>query len=143
MSIRVLELSADVEQLLTAAALPVEDLHDTHKVVLFGEQRSGRVTGVVGLERYGDIALIRSLAVAQAERGNGMGQKLVAYAEVNALSMGVTSLYLLTTTAQDFFERLGYRLIDRAAAPAEVAGTAQFSELCPASSAFMVKHLNR
>lgn len=136
-----LEFGAGVEQLLAGAALPVDDSLAKNKVLLFGDQHSGCVTGVVGLERCGDVALLRSLAVAESERGNGLGRKLVAYAEANALSIGVTSLYLPTTTAEDFFARLGYHLIDRADAPAVVAGTAQFSDLCPASAAFMAKHL--
>lgn len=140
--IKTLEFGAGVERLLADAALPVDDALANNKVLLFGEHRSGRVAGVVGVERCGDAALLRSLAVAESERSSGLGRKLVAYAETEAQAQGITSLYLLTTTADAFFARLGYRLIDRAEAPAEVAGTAQFSDLCPSSAAFMVKHLN-
>lgn len=67
---------------------------------------------------------------------------LVGEAERRARAAGVGVLYLLTTTAAGFFERLGYRQTDRAAAPREIAATRQFSGLCPASSAFMVKSLD-
>jgi amino-acid N-acetyltransferase len=140
-SMKQLAFGPDVATLLAAAALPSEDLHGGDNVLLFGEQSSGRLTAVVGLECYGHAALIRSLAVDSTERGKGMGNKLVEYAEAKARSMGATHLYLLTTTAQKFFERQGYQSIERAAAPEAIARTAQFSGLCPASSAFMVKQL--
>lgn len=63
--------------------------------------------GVVGLEVYGKVALLRSLAVSATSRGNGYGKDLVARAERYAQSLGVTEIYLLTTTAATFFEQLG------------------------------------
>jgi amino-acid N-acetyltransferase len=138
---RQLAFGPEVAALLAAAELPSDDLHDSSKVLLFGEQSAGRLTAVVGLECYGGAALLRSLAVDITERGKGLGKKLVEYAEAKARSIGIEHLYLLTNTAQEFFERHGYQSIERVAAPEAIARTAQFSELCPASSAFMVKHL--
>lgn len=66
---------------------------------------------------------------------------LVSNAETKAAEQGVESLYLLTTTAAQFFARLGYEAVPRSEAPAVIAATAQFSELCPASSTFMRKVL--
>jgi amino-acid N-acetyltransferase len=48
-------------------------------------------------------------------------------------------LYLLTTTAREFFAGRGYRAIDRADAPERIRGTTEFSDLCPASATAMVK----
>jgi N-acetylglutamate synthase-like GNAT family acetyltransferase len=59
--------------------------------------------------------------------------------EEHARSEGVRELYLLTTTAEGFFAGLGYRSIPREQAEAVLAGTTQFSELCPASARCMVK----
>jgi N-acetylglutamate synthase-like GNAT family acetyltransferase len=50
-------------------------------------------------------------------------------------------MYLLTTTAAGFFERRGYVAAARESAPAEIRATREFADICPASSAFMVKHL--
>jgi amino-acid N-acetyltransferase len=66
---------------------------------------------------------------------------LVAQAERFAHSQGVSRVYLLTTTAEKFFDRLGYRKTDRESAPAPIRQTKEFSGLCPSSSAFMVKAL--
>ncbi len=97
--------------------------------------------GVVGLQFYDDIALLRSLAVAENCRGAGLGGALVAHAEQYASHRGTRSIYLLTHTAESFFTRLGYVCVSRDQAPAAIRNTQQFSELCPASSAFMLKHL--
>ena len=70
-----------------------------------------------------------------------MGSRLVAHAERHARDQGVQSLYLLTTTAEKFFLRRGYARIPREEAPAAIKGTKEFSGICPASSAFMVKQL--
>ena len=63
------------------------------------------------------------------------------HAEQYAAAHGVHALYLLTTTAESFFEHRGYRRIDRAEAPPSIQSTREFSSLCPASSAFMIKRL--
>jgi amino-acid N-acetyltransferase len=97
--------------------------------------------GVVGLELYGPLALLRSLAVATSHRGTGLGKTLVAAAEAHAQSCGVRELCVLTTTAERFFERLRYQRADRDAAPAVIRGTSEFTSLCPASAAFLRKRL--
>ena len=98
-------------------------------------------TGLVGLELFGDVALLRSLVVVPAARSSGMGTALVRYAENYARSQGVRTLYLLTTTAEGFFARLGYSHAARDAAPPAIRSTREFAGLCPASSAFMSKQL--
>lgn len=130
-----------VEALLSANDLPVSDLKNNAHVVLFGCTSEGTLDGVVGLELYGEVALLRSLAVPAASRSNGLGAALVAHAERHAADQGVGTLYLLTTTAAGFFERHGYRHASREQVPAAIAGTPQFSSLCPSSSAFMAKPL--
>ena len=91
---------------------------------------------MVGLELYGEVALLRSLAVASSRRGTGVGSGLVAHAERHARDQGVQSLYLLTTTAEQFFLRRGYARIPRDEAPTAIKGTKEFSGICPVSSAF-------
>jgi amino-acid N-acetyltransferase len=101
----------------------------------------GSPTGLVGLEIYGTDALLRSLVGDETARGKGLGSALVDHAEQYAASKSVRSIYLLTTTAEAFFKRLGYERIDRSRAPPSIKETHEFASLCPASSAFMVKTL--
>jgi amino-acid N-acetyltransferase len=126
-----------------SAGLPTRDLTETHCEDFFFVGSAHAPTGLVGLELFGDVGLLRSLVVAPQRRGRGDGLALVKHAEAQARSRGVGALYLLTTTAEDFFTRQGYRRAERAAAPAAIRTTREFAGLCPASSAFMSKGLGR
>jgi amino-acid N-acetyltransferase len=130
-----------VISLLTAAGLPHEDLTESHLEHFFCAGEASAPVGIVGLELHGDCALLRSLAVSESVRATGIGSALVSHAEAYARSRGARAIYLLTTTAEDFFTRLGYARADRSAAPAAIQSTREFTDLCPASSAFMVKQL--
>jgi amino-acid N-acetyltransferase len=132
---------AAVKQLLSESGLPIEDITTQHLHHFFGCGSGLELEGLVGLELYGDVALLRSLAVASSKRGTGVGSGLVAHAERHARDQGVQSLYLLTTTAEQFFLRRGYARVPRDEAPAAIKGTKEFSGICPSSSAFMVKQL--
>ena len=130
-----------VKQLLSESGLPIEDITAQHLQHFFGFGSGPELEGLVGLELYGEVALLRSLAVAASRRGSGVGSGLVAHAERHARDQGVQSLYLLTTTAEQFFLRRGYARIPRDEAPAAIRSTKEFSGICPTSSAFMVKYL--
>lgn len=130
-----------VMRLLAEAQLPSSDITDAHLEHFFGCGSVAAPEGIVGLELHDSVALLRSLAVTVKSRGQGCGTALVAEAEAFALSQGVREIYLLTTTAERFFERLGYTRLPREAAPPAIRQTQEFSALCPAGSAFMVKRL--
>lgn len=130
-----------IDALLQSNQLPVADLQTGTEVLLFVAGSTQQPSGVVGIQVFGTTALLRSLAVSESERSKGLGTALVHHAEHYAASLGITSLYLLTTTATRFFEAHGYSTANREDAPASIAGTQQFSSLCPNSAAFMVKVL--
>ena len=75
-----------------------------------------------------------------ARRGLGDGSALIAALTAEARhTLGLCRLWLLTTTADSFFRRLGFVAHDRTAAPAVVTDSAQFSALCPASAVLMAR----
>jgi amino-acid N-acetyltransferase len=135
--------NTEVETLLKSYDLPTSDLPVSSGVLLFGHASGGALIGVIGLEVYGEYALLRSLAVADPAHGMGLGAALVAYAERYAAEHGGKTVYLLTTTAEAYFERRGYSRIRRSEAPEKIASTDQFSVLCPSSSTFMSKSCAR
>jgi N-acetylglutamate synthase-like GNAT family acetyltransferase len=96
------------------------------------------IEGVAGLERYPDGALLRSVAVADGAGGQGLGRALVEAVLARAAAAGTPSVWLLTTTAERWFPRFGFRVTDRAAAPPGVASSVEFREACPASAVAMV-----
>ena len=128
-------------QILQDAELPTEDLNESHVEHFFYAGSLAKPTGLVGLEVFGEVALLRSLAVVSERRGFGEGLQLLAHAEREAWAKGVRTIYLLTTTAEDFFSKYGYSRASREAAPAAIRSTKEFAGICPASSAFMAKQL--
>ena len=97
------------------------------------------VAGAVGLEVYGEVALLRSLVVTEKHLGCGLGRRLVAGVEELATEMDVRAIYLLTTTAESFFEYLGYKRVARDSVPEAIRSTREFASLCPVTAVVMVK----
>lgn len=128
---------AAVEQLAAACALPTAVVRDAFPAAYVVARRAGRLVGASALERHGDVALLRTVAVAPSERGRGTGIALVANRLTAARAAGVSSVYALTTSAAPFFQRFGFAPADRAAAPAALRASRELAELCPASAACM------
>ena len=130
-----------VKELLAACNLPTSDIEAAYLKHFFGCGGEDHPKGVIGVELHGKEGLLRSLAVEKGTRGRGCGKRLVTEAEQYAAENGVRSLYLLTTTAENFFQALGYAKVERALVPQVIRSTSEFSTLCPVSSAVMVKQL--
>ena len=131
-----------VAALLERCGLPHQDIepHLAHFTVARAE---GRLIGVIGLELHGHDALLRSLAVAEEHRGEGIARRLYAALLGRARGAGVARLFLLTTTAQGFFENLGFRVVGRDAVPEALRATEEFRALCPQSATCMVRSVSR
>lgn len=132
---------AGAVRLLASAGLPASDLTEKHMDAFFYDGHAATPDAMIGIEIFGSDALLRSLVVSPALRDRGIGRLLVATAEKYAREQGVSTVYLLTTTAEQFFLACGYSIAAREAAPPAIGSTAEFSGLCPASSAFLLKHL--
>lgn len=132
---------AEIKQLVAACELPTSDISPSRSQLFFGYRTEARLIGVIGLEVYGAVALLRSLAVAPSYRHHGLGKLLVTFTEAQAASLGVESLFLLTTTAGIFFSKLDYSPASREDAPSPIRNSTQFSGVCPASSILMCKRL--
>ena len=125
-----------IAALLGAAELPHEDI-TPHLGHFFVAREGGVMVGAIGLEVYAPDGLLRSLVVAPAHRGRGLGDKLVRGLEQAAAEWGVERFWLLTTTAEAFFARRGFQVTARAGAPAVIAATHEFKSLCPSTAICM------
>jgi amino-acid N-acetyltransferase len=134
---------SSVRHLLSESQLPMSDITNEKLQNFFGYESDGQVIGIVGVEIYSSDGLLRSLVVDQKYRSQGIGSRLVEIAEYFALKKGVTFLYLLTTTAEAFFKKRGYRNVPREKAPLVIQSTSEFSSLCPISSVFMMKQIKQ
>lgn len=132
-----------IKQLLAASDLPYEDIGSSElkHFLLVKDENAVTLAGVVGLELKDDVALLRSLAVERAYRGQGLAVQLVHNIEAYARSQKVSTLYLLTLTAEAFFTKRKYQITDRQSAPAALQETTEFKGLCPETAVCMKKHL--
>lgn len=90
--------------LLSRVNLPTEGVAE-HFGHFFVARDGGELIGCVGMECYGESALLRSLAVAPEAQRGGLGRELTARLLAEARARGVREVVLLTTTAADFFTR--------------------------------------
>ncbi|UCF67001.1 MAG: GNAT family N-acetyltransferase [Acidobacteriota bacterium] len=127
-----------IKDLLLSENLPLEGV-EQHLGQFIVARDEDRLIGVVGLERYGKVGLLRSLTVAADHRRRQIGAELCRRLMRRAAALGVDELYLLTETAEHFFSRLGFRRCPRDRVPEAIARTAEFSRLCPATAALMMQ----
>jgi amino-acid N-acetyltransferase len=116
--------------LLELSELPTDGVRDhlEHFVLEFdGDQ----LIGCAGLEIHAQAGLLRSVAVAVDHRFTGLGARLtdaiLEIARVHRLS----SLSLLTTTADSYFPRFGFERIPRNQLPESLHASAEFQSACP------------
>lgn len=117
-------------RLLEESSLSPEGMSDSR--AHFGVALDGTdVVGTVGIEHYGSEGLLRSLAVAPSRRSRGIGDLLLRHAIEEARRLGIRRLVLLTTTAAGYFERHGWRVIDRSSVTGGITASPQFRGACP------------
>jgi amino-acid N-acetyltransferase len=127
-----------VERLLSAAELPLAGVREAIATFAVADQQ-GEIVGVAGLEVCRDHGLLRSVAVAPGWQHRGLARALVSRVIAEAEARGVRAMYLLTTTAANYFPKFGFTETTRAAVPSDVAATEEFRSACPASAVVMVR----
>ncbi|HMI46877.1 MAG TPA: arsenic resistance N-acetyltransferase ArsN2 [Gemmatimonadaceae bacterium] len=129
-----------VEGLLSANDLPLDGVKENLSGFIVAEE-GGRVIGTVGLERFGSVALLRSAVVSEGRRGGGVGRRLVEHLLDYAESDGIEEVFLLTTTAEDYFPRFGFTRTTRSAVPPAVKASAEFQGACPDTALVMTRRI--
>lgn len=129
-----------VERLLESQHLPLDGV-DAHVRTMVVAKSGKEVVGAAAVELYADGALLRSVVVSPHARGQGLGHRLTEAALALARSRGVDMAFLLTTTADGFFPKLGFEQIPRADVPESVQASVEFQSACPDSATVMRKRL--
>jgi len=132
---------AVAEEWLSGAGLPTDDLTVDHMDAFIVAMQAGKPVGMIGIETFAEVGLLRSLIVDTACRGVGLGARLVAELESRARSDHIDELWLLTIDADPFFAQHGYVIAERGDAPDAIRFTAEFSDLCPGDATLMRKRL--
>ena len=128
----------EVQQLLARHDLPLDGVAD-HVASMVVARDGQRIVGVAAVELYEDGALLRSDAVDPSAQGRGLGHRLTVAALSIAREHHLDAVFLLTTTAERFFPKLGFEQISRDEVPASVQASLEFQSACPASATVMRK----
>jgi N-acetylglutamate synthase-like GNAT family acetyltransferase len=126
-----------VEALLQATHLPLAGARE-HLSTFIVAQAGREIVGCAGAEPRGDVALLRSVAVAPGLHRQGIGRQMVSLVLEEARRRNFQAVALLTTTARDYFRRFGFTPADRAQAPVALQASAEFQGACPDSADFML-----
>lgn len=129
-----------VKDLLRNSNLPFEDIAEHFESFLLAEL-GNEIIGAIGIEKYSNIALLRSFVVESKYRKNGIGNKLLEYLLEESISKDITEMYLLTTTAQKYFGKNGFQVVERNSLPNVIQNTKEFNSLCPVSAICMQRIL--
>ena len=98
---------------------PMADIYENLQAFTVAEL-DVNVVGCCALQIiWSDLAEIRSLAVDEANTEMGIGKMLVAAAIEQATRLGVPRVFALTLNP-DFFEKLGFKVIEKDALPMKV-----------------------
>jgi len=126
-----------IESLLLANALPTAGARE-HLATFLVATMAGEVVGVAGAEIYGDLALLRSVAVKPALHGRGIGRRVLEQLLFEARRRDIARLYLLTESAPEYFARHGFTRIARHEAPSALRASVEFQGVCSSAAELMV-----
>jgi amino-acid N-acetyltransferase len=135
--------AADVEAikaLLVANELPTAGVDDHWKTFLVardGEEHGEELVACGGAEAYQFAALIRSVAVRPERRSTGLGRRIVRQLLDRLASRGLREFYLLTTTAEGYFKKRGFKTIDRDEVHPQLLSSQEFQGACPDTAVCM------
>jgi amino-acid N-acetyltransferase len=131
---------AAVKHLLVASLLPSRDVGGANQRFIAARE-GGHVIGCAGLQLAGADGLVRSMAVHWTRRNAGLGSRLHARLLLEAAMCGVRTLYVVTSTAEDFFARHGYRKVAAQAVPPELQASEEFTAFVPGGSTVMSRRV--
>ena len=95
------------------------DIYENLQTFIVAEL-DGKIVGCCALEViWSDLAEIKSLAVDEAYKGKGIGNRLVAAAVEQAEKLGVPKVFALTLEPA-FFEKTGFEIVEKEALPMKV-----------------------
>jgi len=130
---------ANLRSALSSAGLPTDDLGQSKGHFFHFSDTKDATVGYGGVEITEETALLRSVVVLPAHKGQGSGaaitRSLLRYAEAR----GANAAYLLTTDCEPFFSKLGFQKVARTKVPASIIGSTQVSGLCPSTALVMMR----
>jgi amino-acid N-acetyltransferase len=125
-----------IREMLEAFGLPSVGLEEHWKTFIVARE-NGKIVGCGGAEAYQFAALIRSIAVEPSHRSAGLGRRIVRQLLDRLASRGLREFYLLTTDAEEYFRKRGFKTIDRDEVHPQLLSSPQFQDACPSTATCM------
>ena len=125
-----------IKALLVASGLPTAGVEDHWKTFIVARD-GDQLVACGGAEAYQFAALIRSVAVTPEYRSKGLGRRIVRQLLDRLASRGLREFYLLTTTAEAYFKKRGFKPIDRDEVHPQLLSSREFQDACPDSAVCM------
>ena len=125
-----------IKALLVASELPTAGV-DEHWKTFIVARDGEKLVACGGAEAYQFAALIRSIAVKPQYRSHGIGRRLVRQLLDRLASRGLREFYLLTTTAEEYFKKRGFKPIDRDEVHPQLLSSREFQDACPSTAVCM------
>jgi amino-acid N-acetyltransferase len=117
-----------IAAVLERCNLPVDELPrlvgEFHVALMKSE-----LVGCACAERFGDTAIVRSVAVLREWRDQGVASHLVNAVMMRARANGTRRAVLLTSSCPSYFARYGFSLIHASKLPPEVLESEEFQRL--------------
>jgi arsenate reductase len=136
---RITASDPDFLSTLRAAGLPADDLNEPGRTFFAYRTPAGQRIGYGGYEGLGEDALLRSIVVLPEWRAKALGRNLMALLQRRAFDEGARRAWALTGSAAPFFEKVGFKPVERENAPASVLATRQAAGLCPADAVLLAR----
>jgi amino-acid N-acetyltransferase len=119
-----------IKALLAANDLPTAGVDDHWKTFIVARD-GDQLVACGGAEAYQFVALIRSVAVQPDYRSKGLGRRIVRQLLDRLASRGLREFYLLTTTAEAYFRKRGFKPVDRDEVHPQLLSSREFQDACP------------
>lgn len=98
----------------------LSEIYENLRDYFVAVEDGGEVIGSAALHiMWEDLAEVRSLAVREDRMGRRIGTQLVEACISEAIVLGITRIFALTYK-QAFFEKLGFRVVDKSELPHKI-----------------------
>jgi N-acetylglutamate synthase-like GNAT family acetyltransferase len=104
-------------------------------------RQNGEIAAAASLEPIDGFGVLRSVAVREDLRGEGLGMLVAAAAIHRGREAGISIIALFTETSVSFFERLGFQTVERNDLPEPIRTSRHAAEECAESATPMILSL--
>lgn len=125
-----------IRAILRSSGLPEGGIEDHWRTFLVARDGDA-IIACGGAEAYQFAALIRSVAVLPEYKSRGIGRRLVRQLLDRLAARGLREFYLLTTTAEEYFKRRGFKVCDRDEVHPQLLASSEFQGACPDTATCM------